>query len=61
MWFVHNYKRHPIQFYSMLEIACVITTVTNIANNKSNSIAGDPIKQVLADTIDSVAVQKITD
>ena len=44
-------------------MACVYTTIVNIANNKAGvgSISGDYIKQVFTDTIDSLAVQKITD
>jgi hypothetical protein len=41
-------------------MACVYTTVDSIAKNTS-SFALDSVKVVLAHTIDSVAVQKITD
>ena len=58
-YFVQTYLRHPVQFYSVLEAACVYTTVVNIADkaapaDKPNT--GDYVKQIFTDTIDSVAV-----
>jgi outer membrane receptor for ferrienterochelin and colicin len=55
-YFVQTYLRHPVQFYSVLEVACVYTTVVNIANKVASSDTGDYVKQVFTDTIDSVAV-----
>jgi len=60
-WFLHSYKRHPVQFYSILETACVFTTLQDIANNQAGNAAGDPVRQALLDTIDSIALQQITD
>ena len=45
----------------MLETACLFTVVKQIADYQAGGSGGDFVKQFFIDTIDSIAVQKITD
>lgn len=60
-WYVFYYIKHPVQHYNVLEMALVLQTLSDITSVTGATNYGDIVGQMLDDTIDSIALQKIVD